>query len=276
MVEESTSPEVAAGSGEAGVSALEEYLDKDADEHPELSFGKVWEGMKAKQDDKKINEQIGFANTDNVTDYRISIDLMHGRHVIAKLAKSRASRSAMNIKSFLKRQSESLPSSLADYLERLVEQCNKRAQSRDNTEADKEADEQEKRDEEKARNRPEIYVYTLPHYEKHPVVEGVPGKEESKRTFYKVGRTGKDIRERVMAQATGLPETPIVRRRYFHECDNDKAIKELEGAIHSLLVAADHRRVKGSKTEWFCTSLIFLDLVAHTLGLARFESHSDN
>ena len=70
-------------------------------------------------------------------------------------------------------------------------------------------------------------MYTLPHYDKHPVIEGVPGKEESKRTFYKVGRTGKDIRTRVMEQATGLPETPIVRRRYFHACDNEEAIKKV-------------------------------------------------
>ena len=145
MVEEPTSPKVAAGSGEAGASALVEYLHKDAEEHPELSFGKVWKGMRDNhQDDKTINEQIGFANTDNVTDYRISIELMQGHHDIAELAKSRARRSAMYIGSFLKRQSESLPSSLADDINRLVEQCNKRAQSRDNTEADKEADEQEK------------------------------------------------------------------------------------------------------------------------------------
>ena len=276
MVEEPTSPKVAAGSGEAGVSALEEYLDKDAKEHRDLSFGQVWEGMKAQKDDKTIQEDIGFAYADNVTDYRISIELMQGHRDIAALAKSRASRSAQYIRRFLKRQSESLPSSLADHLKRLVEECDKRAQSRDNIEADKEADKQEERDEEKARNRPGIYVYTLPHYEKHPVVEEVDGKEESKRTLYKVGQTGKDIRKRVMQQATGLPETPIVRRRYFHKCDNEKAIEKLEEAIHGLLVAADHRRVKGRRTEWFCTSLIFLDLVAHTLGLVKFESDSDD
>lgn len=125
---------------------------------------------------------------------------------------------------------------------------------------DQEAVEATSRAEEMA--TPGIYVYALPHCVRHPY------DEESGHTLLKVGRADRSVirRFREQTRTTALPEDPVLLRVYPCE-ENDSG--SLERKFHSLLEAADHDRstARTGGTEWFLTSLRFLDEVAMTLGL---------
>jgi hypothetical protein len=111
-----------------------------------------------------------------------------------------------------------------------------------------------------AENIPGIYVYTLPHYVRHPY------DPKTGRTLLKVGHSSVDALYRAASQArvTSLPEDPWLLRIYPAE-----ASSHAEAQFHGFLRDADHDGVRGTRTgaEWFLTSLKFLDRVARTLGL---------
>ena len=119
-----------------------------------------------------------------------------------------------------------------------------------------------------------IYVYTLPHYRKHPVE---PANDESlaHRTLMKVGMSDSDVIRRFRHQErnTSLPEDPELLRIYI----GGSEMLPLEQRMHRLLRAADHRQNNGraSGTEWFLTSLKFLDALAEDMGLKTYLSIDD-
>lgn len=108
-----------------------------------------------------------------------------------------------------------------------------------------------------------VYVYALPHYLRYPY------DPDSGRTLLKVGRSGRDIIERFRNQTrtTALPEEPLLLRVYPTPT-SEKAI-EVERQFHRLLEAADHDRsqARTGGTEWFLTSVRFLDEIANVLDL---------
>lgn len=258
------------------LEAIDALLDEDAKDL-ELSFGRVWTGLREGKTDEQIGEEIGFAYTDNVSSYRIAISLIRGDQDVAvvELSRSRAKRCATYIRSFRKRHMDEgmleEGSALARRLEMLIDECKGQADKKDVDEEDKE----EKDARQNAEGQPGIYVYTLPHYRKHPFAQGNSEEEASTRTLYKVGKTEVDVAGRVKAQSsTGLPEPPQLLRRYFPNGDNALGrIKNVEKQLHRLLRAADHRpnREKGAGKEWFLTSLIFLDALAEVLDLQKYE-----
>lgn len=107
---------------------------------------------------------------------------------------------------------------------------------------------------------PGIYVYTLPHYLKHPL------DPDSGKTLLKVGHSSRDAYYRAgsAGRLTALPEDPILLRIYPVE---DSAAREKE--FHAWLRDADHHsgRTRRGGSEWFVTSTKFLDRVAKSLGL---------
>lgn len=108
-----------------------------------------------------------------------------------------------------------------------------------------------------------VYVYTYPHYWRHPTVEG------TRRTLLKVGMTTKEMKERVrkQAHATNVPEEPLLLRSYRHAARDPR---DAERLFHRLLLAADHNspHKKAGSKEWFQTSVEFLDTIAQTLGMS--------
>ncbi len=112
-----------------------------------------------------------------------------------------------------------------------------------------------------------VYVYALPHYLRYPY------DPDSGRTLLKVGRSGRDVIERFRNQTrtTALPEEPLPLRVY-PTLTSEKAV-EVERLYHRLLEAADHdrSRARTGGTEWFLTSVRFLDEIANVLGLAVRE-----
>jgi hypothetical protein len=109
-----------------------------------------------------------------------------------------------------------------------------------------------------------IYVYSLMHYLRYPY------EPDSGRTLVKVGRSDRNVIQRFREQTrtTALPEEPVLLRIYQQK-ESSAQLSILEKKFHSLLEAADHDRSAGrtSGTEWFLTSLKFLDEIADTLNL---------
>jgi hypothetical protein len=91
---------------------------------------------------------------------------------------------------------------------------------------------------------------------------------EADRTLLKVGMSDRDTMRRFRQQqrTTELPEDPELLRVYVGDLDSYAVV---ERQIHELLRAADHRQARGNATgtEWFLTSLKFIDAIAGTLGL---------
>lgn len=109
---------------------------------------------------------------------------------------------------------------------------------------------------------PGIYVYSLMHYLNYPY------HPDSGRTLMKVGKSDRDVitRFREQTRTTALPEEPVLLRIY-EVSNSGSALKEIEQVFHSLLESADHDRstARTGGTEWFLTSLKFLDKIADTL-----------
>lgn len=107
---------------------------------------------------------------------------------------------------------------------------------------------------------PGIYVYTLPHYLRHPY------DDDTGRTLLKVGHSSVDAFYRAGSQGrlTALPEDPVLLRIYPTDSS-----AHAERTFHAWLRDADHAsgRTRRGGSEWFVTSTKFLDRVARSLGL---------
>ena len=114
------------------------------------------------------------------------------------------------------------------------------------------------------RNAVGVYVYSLMHYLRYPY-DSATG-----RTLMKVGRSDRDIIRRFKEQTrtTALPEEPVLLRIYQQK-ETSTELSAIERKFHSLLEAADHDRsaARTGGTEWFLTSVKFLDEIADTLNL---------
>ena len=121
---------------------------------------------------------------------------------------------------------------------------------------------------------PGIYIYTLPHYLKYPVVP-TDDDDTNPRTYLKIGRSETDMAKRVKDQnTTAIPEPPVILRMY--KCPKEEVAK-VENKIHGHLNAADHNpnRKTGAGKEWFLTHLRFVDSTADLLSLELVYSHPD-
>jgi hypothetical protein len=114
--------------------------------------------------------------------------------------------------------------------------------------------------EKKLRNAAGVYVYTYPHYWKHPYVAG------TERRLLKVGKTDGAAFTRIRAQArqAGAPEEPLLLRIYVAP---EPGVSER--SFHRLLDAAEHSRNEGATAgrEWYSTTLEFCDEIAAALRL---------
>jgi len=114
------------------------------------------------------------------------------------------------------------------------------------------------------KSTPGVYVYSLMHYLTYPY------DPESGRTLMKVGMSDRDVirRFREQIRTTALPEEPILLRIY-QASEAQSSLTEIEKTFHNLLEAADHDRsnARTGGTEWFLTSLKFLDKIGDTLSL---------
>jgi len=114
------------------------------------------------------------------------------------------------------------------------------------------------------KSTPGVYVYSLMHYLTYPY------DPDSGRTLMKVGMSDRDVikRFRDQTRTTALPEEPVLLRIYESTIEGN-SLSEVEKSFHNLLEAADHDRssARTGGTEWFLTSLKFLDKIAETLNM---------
>jgi hypothetical protein len=111
-----------------------------------------------------------------------------------------------------------------------------------------------------ATHGPGIYVYTLPHYLRHPY------DPATGRTLLKVGHSGVDAHYRANSQGrlTALPEDPILLRIY-PVAKSAKAERDFTPGYGTptMQVGGPGAAVP----EWFVTSTKFLDRIARSMGL---------
>jgi hypothetical protein len=114
-----------------------------------------------------------------------------------------------------------------------------------------------------------VYVYSFPTYLR------IPAKVDPERFWLKIGQTGRVVEKRVSDQlrSTAMPEDPVILRVYtFSESDGASTefdYAPLEKRFHKLLASAGHSKTtaRSGGTEWFATTLEFLDEIAMTLDL---------
>lgn len=230
-------------------------------------IGQVWREMQEHgRVAEKIRDALDLVTVGTVTSCFGSIDtLVTGEQLTS--APTLASQRASMLRGFLKRHDASLSQATKDRLEDLVRRHDHA--STDESEIAKESQELEERDQGLRDGTPGIYVYTLPHYMKHPVLRN-DDAESDHRTYLKVGRSDRDVAKRMAQQSTtALPEPIMVLRRYTTARKSPGGYRELEAKMHSHLNAADHNqnRKRGAGKEWFLTHLKFIDSTAELLGL---------
>ena len=138
----------------------------------------------------------------------------------------------------------------------------------------------EKYADDKLKGRSGVYVFTYPHYMRHPTHESAESEKMPDRTLMKVGFSNSGILKRVNQEtrATGVPEHRRILRAYLTVIDKTSSSKEIERQFHRLLDTAGHAGPKRGSTErqmggneWFYTSVEFLDAIAETLKLEIIE-----
>jgi T5orf172 domain len=115
-----------------------------------------------------------------------------------------------------------------------------------------------------------VYVYTFPTYLM------VPAKVDPERFWLKIGQTGRVVEKRVMDQlrSTAMPEDPVILRVYTDKQEDSGSAQvdyaALEKKFHQLLMSAGHSKTtsRAGGSEWFATTVEFLDQIALTLELA--------
>ncbi|WNM23520.1 GIY-YIG nuclease family protein [Demequina capsici] len=110
---------------------------------------------------------------------------------------------------------------------------------------------------------PGIYVYSLPHYLRHPYEPALG------HTLLKVGTSDSDAirRFREQTRTTALPEEPVLLRIYV--TGGTERNGPIEAQFHRLLRSASHAptATRSAGREWFSTTLGFLDEIASMLDL---------
>ena len=232
----------------------------------ERRLGEVFRAKKA--DDTKsaqsIADDLGIGTVGYIYNTLNSIETLILCRVVARSPTYAAQKAGM-LRSFGRKHAKALSETTSQKLLAL-------AAEHDNVVKDEEAIVQEneeiKRELESGvqKDVPGIYVYTYPHYMKHPVLEAEDDDTKT-RTYLKIGMSETGMLGRIKQQnTTSMPEPPLVLRLYtVPEGD----ITEIEAKIHRHLSAAEHGRVLmiGAGKEWFLTHLEFIDSTADLLGL---------
>ena len=229
----------------------------------ETRQGDVWRGMAAGKSREQIAEELGISSSGFVSNYsRWARSMVTG---VLPTAPSMIRGCLSATKGFLTRHSDSLSEAAQKELNGQI----RRLEALTENEETAELEDEHVRKNAQATESLDIsgiYVYTLPHYFRNPVLPA-DGDVLTARTLMKIGMAENDVIKRFRKQErnTVLPEDPWLLRVYA--CSDD--VYQTEQAIHRLLKSADHRQSVGRAAgkEWFLTSLRFLDEVATQKGL---------
>ena len=241
-------------------------------EEDDLMIGRVWKAMAEHgRNPQKIKDALDLATVGTIYNCLGAIDtLLECRRLTT--ASSLATQRARMLRNFAKRHS-GLTAVTKSRLEELAGDHDQAATSP--MAMAKEREDLEKRNRSVSQGRPGIYVYTLPHYWKRPVLKS-DDDDATARTFLKVGMSAKNALVRAKQQSTTeLPEPIMVLRSYVHRDGGEEDYAAIEKRMHKHLNAADHNqnRLRGAGKEWFLTHLPFVDSTASLLGLVIDYDH---
>lgn len=232
---------------------IEDLLRKDTSR-----IGEIFNLLQAGKDPEQIRAEFGLERTSFVWSYERMIKALRDGDLPS--APTVAQSVARKFRAILKREQLSddarlvLSNNLLVLEERAADEANREQETVEALNATEQV-------EREAING--IYVYALPHYLRYPY------DKDSGRTLLKVGRSDRDVIERFRNQTrtTALPEEPVLLRVY--PVDPGALSANIERTFHKLLEAADHDRsqARTGGTEWFLTSVRFLDAIAETLRL---------
>jgi len=215
----------------------------------------------------EIVEQGGAANSGAVANIRCAIRAVLYSEIPTSPTVARQVIGAIN---GLRRDNQSFAEDVIKYLDEVTRNLNVHATSKIYRE--EEAEDRQVNSNEMLRiveSRGGVYAYSLPHYLNYPC------KEDPDRYWYKVGRAGGSLKDRVINihRQTGLPEDPIIRRCYFSASLQPK---EMEDKLHHLLSSSglQTESVHGG-VEWFATSEDQLDAFAEVLGFEISKPDED-
>lgn len=247
-------------------SVTDDKLQKDvvaALEVDDTILGYVYRSTRDGKSEAQMAEEQGTQYTNWVWNYRRQLkSLLDG---VLPTAPSVARQSAGMLRNFSRRHSERLSPEVIHLLDQRAKVCLASSENSELQEVEDEQLDQQGRNAEKA-GVVGIYVYTLPHYYKFPMQPSDLDRRHD-RTLMKIGKSDSDVirRFREQVRTTALPEDPRLLRIYTGVEDKG----DVEGRFHRLLSAADHRRNRGraAGSEWFLTSLTFLDALAIDMGL---------
>lgn len=231
-------------------------------------IGAVFRGTRLGKSEAILAEEIGTKYKNFVWNYRRSIRAIVDGELPSAPSVARMVGGAL--RGFSNRHAASLSIPVKTELELRAAECVKRSENLELLEREDEVLDEKGRAAEKS-GIVGIYVYTLPHYHNHPIQPSDIDPRHD-RTLMKVGKSDSDVIRRFQAQArnTSLPEDPRLLRIYT----GIEGKGDVEGRFHRLLSAADHRRNRGrvAGTEWFLTSLVFLDALAADMELETYFS----
>ncbi len=231
-------------------------------------YGEVWRRSKENKTSDEIIAEIakerGTGTQHIVSRWKFIQYILGGE---PPTSPSEARRFGSRLRGFLKRHREDLSAKTIQKLEKRAEECDRRAS---NPQALEEEDAKVEKETSRALESgiAGIYVYTYPHYYRHPVVPETDDTDA--RTYLKVGMSEKDAFKRVMQQTTGMPEKPMLLQIW--KVENNSKLKEIEKKIH------DHLRTIGhgghQRKEWFLTNEDSVESTANLLGLEIHYKHN--
>ena len=240
----------------------EQYLTevREALENDPQRLGDVWRLTKEGKSPDEIAEELDVSTTGFVYNIKSFIKAIENGDLSE--SPTMAGSCGRALRGFIKRgrECEYLSPETIQELERRAEECDRRAS---NPQALKEEDAQVEKQTNQAVESgvAGIYVYTYPHYYRHPVVQETD--DTYARTYLKIGISKRDASERVMQQTTGMPEPPMLLQIWVIENDDD--LRKIEKRIH------DHLRTIGhggrQRKEWFLTNEQSVESTAKFLGL---------
>ena len=116
-------------------------------------------------------------------------------------------------------------------------------------------------------NKERIYVYSFPHYVKHPSIESEDGLTDE-RYMLKIGMTSVEVVKRIKQQKTAMPEDPVLYY-VFSLGKSNLSLAEAEKKLHDHLRSIGHRRPTdaGGGTEWFVTNFETIMSCSGLMGL---------
>ncbi len=237
-------------------------------------LGDVWKLSQQGLEPEKIAAELNVSTSGFVSSYKTYIKAIKDGNLPG--APWPAKHCTRAIRSFAKRHKASLSPATHSELQNRADRCDLNAADSVKLKEEEQKLEHQTSVAEKE-GVPGIYVYTLPHYLRHPV-ENSENDETDDRTYLKVGMSEKDAIKRFRQQqgSTALPESPILLRIYVGS--NGIDIADVEKKVHRHLNAADHVKnsERGAGQEWFLTHLKFLDSTAELLGLQTHFAFDKN